>query len=148
MAEDGASIYIPSYKYINEKGQITTAPERVVTAQNGKGYSLTYEEIAAAERLWRQAAMTVISYNLILGASDNLDDVIRNGYKNYLGYLDNTSYIEKNYTREDALSIIPGLLEYDYTISEEALAELEDIMGPAFAAIVGDVDYTNMGIVD
>lgn len=147
MAEDGSKMFIPQFEYIDDTGKRRTSPERIIVAKNGNGYTLTHEELSAVERLWREGAMTVISKNLVLGASDNLDDVIRNNASKNKGFIEDMSYIEHNLAIQDAYKIMPDLDARDYTISEEGWTYLESEMGPSFSEALQKIDLSKIGIV-
>jgi hypothetical protein len=92
--------------------------------------------------------MTVIANNLILGGSDDMSKVIRNNTADNSGYYDGSSYIENNYTQESVEDIMPGIYDYDYTISEEGWEYLESVMGPGFTLPLQDIDYNRAGCLE
>ncbi len=148
IVDDGLKIYVPPYKYLDNAGKVKTMPEKVIEARNGNGWTLTFDEISAVERLWRQGAMTVIANNLIIGGSDDISMVIRNNTADNDGYYDGSSYIDNNYTQESTENIMPNLHNYDYTISEEGWEYLESEMGLWFTLPLQDIDYTRMGCLE
>ncbi len=144
-AENGVKIYVPTFKYYDENNAEQMMPDRIAIAENGEGITLSYDEISAVERMWRQGAMTVIANNLILGASDDFGDVIRNNTTDNLGYLDGTSYIGNNYTTKELESIMPDVYYFDYTVSEDGWAYLEEKMGDWFTEPLKALDYNRIG---
>lgn len=148
MVDDGLKIYVPPFQYLDNSGRVKTMPEKIIEARNGSGWTLTFDEISAVERLWRQGAMTVIAKNLIIGGDDDLSMVIRNNTADNAGYYDGSSYIEDNYTQASVEDIMPNLADYDYTISEEGWEYLESVMGPSFTLPLQDIDYTRMGCLE
>ncbi len=149
--EDGAMLYIPEYEYINASGKIAVMPERTLTAENGNGFTVTYDDIAAMERLERQPAFAFISNNLILGGlrpSDTIDDVITNHVEVYKGFIDGTSAIYNNYYKYDYSQIMPGVRDYNYTISETAWDTITKEMNASFVNILRTIDYTRMGKIE
>lgn len=146
--EDGEKLYIPEYEYIDESGKIAVMPERTLTAENGYGFAVTYDDIAAMERLERQPAFSFISNNLVLGGlkpNDTIDDVITNGVEEYKGYVEGTSEIYNNYHKYNYSSIMPNISKGDYTIPKEAWDSIAQETSTSFVRILAAIDYTGMG---
>ncbi len=148
--EDGEMLYIPEYEYINANGQIAIMPERTLVASNGRGFTVTLDDIAAMERLERQPAFAFISNNLILGGlreGDTLDDVITNDVRNrgYAGFIEGMEAVYNNYYQYDYSDVMPNIKDYNYTIPESAWNDISSEMNAAYVRILQEIDYTRMG---
>ena len=149
-AKDGEKLYIPAYDYIDASGNVATMPSRTLTAENGKGFTVTYDEVAAMERLERQPAFAFINNNLVLGGlrpTDTIDDVITNDVEVYKGFIRGESAVGNNYYQFDYTDIMPGIKNYDYTISDSAWEKLTKEMGPEYVEILCKLDYKRAGIL-
>jgi hypothetical protein len=143
--EDDTVIWVPPYEYLDESGAKKTKEAQTLKAQNGQ-ITLTYDDIAAMERLRRQPAYSVIKNNLILGGSSNPDNVITNASQAYLGSIKDVTIKDSNYFEFYYDKIMTDAENYDYTISEETWDMLKSEMGSAFVSSLKDIDYKKAGL--
>jgi len=142
---DDTVIWVPSYEYLDENGAKQTKPAQTLKAENGE-IVLTFDDIAAMERLRRQPAFSVIKNNLILGGSTNPDNVITNSAEKYKGLIKDVTIKEDNYLEFDYNKIMADAENCDYRISDEAWSMLEKEMGKEFVAILKGIDCKKAGL--
>ena len=120
-------------------------PEKIVTAKDGQGITLTLDDISAMERLTRQPAFSVISNNILLGGSSDTNKVITNtaGPK---GLIKDVTLKENNFFEFDYDKIMVDAENHDYTITDEAWARIEKEIGANCTSILKDIDYTRAGL--
>ena len=127
-------VTIPEYRYVedDENGKpyyVTVKEHNVPVGEDGE-ITLTYEEIAAMERLRRQPAYCVIMNNVVLGGTPmknidgsfgdssslvNVAAVLTDGCSNYIGYVP-TAWVENNFYYYYYLDIVPGADEFEYDL--------------------------------
>jgi len=122
-------------------------PEKTLKAENGE-IVLTFDDIAAMERLRRQPAFSVIKNNIILGGSTVKSNVIRNIASKYVGFVSGLTMEEDNYLEFYYDKVMVDAENYDYTITDEAWATIEAEIGVSQASILKDIDYTRAGLTD
>ena len=143
---DDTVIWVPSYEYLDANGDKQTKPAQTLKAENGE-IVLTFDDIAAMERLRRQAAFSVIKNNIILGGSTIKSNVITNtGGDKYKGLLRDVTMEEDNYLEFDYDKIMADAENYNYNISDETWAMLESEMGSEFVSILKTIDYEKAGL--
>jgi len=142
---DDTVIWVPPYEYLDENGAKQTMPEKTLKAENGE-IVLTFDDIAAMERLRRQPAFSVIKNNIILGGSTVKSNVIRNTASKYDGFINGLTMEEDNYFEFHYDEILADAENYDYTISDETWAMLEKEMGSEFVSILKTIDYEKAGL--
>ena len=142
---DDTVIWVPSYEYLDENGKKQTKAEQTLKAENGE-IVLTFDDLAAMERLRRQPAFSVIMNNLILGGSSDPKNILTNAAENYKGLIKDVTIKEKNYFEFYYEKIMADADNYDYTISDENWAMLEEKMGKEFVAILKGIDYERAGL--
>ncbi len=129
----GTVLTIPEYRYVvEEDGHLVykTAEKHAVTVDETGTVTLTYEEIAAMERMRRQSAFCVIMNNVLLGGSPiqepgkvdaewaaDKSRIITDGNLSYVGYI-STTREEQNFLYHYYPAIVPGADEFDYTVSD------------------------------
>lgn len=141
---EGTLVTIPTYQYKN-KGVLQTVAQRTVTPEerdDGFWLTLTYEEIAAIERMERAPCNSVISNSVILGGTPaTLDsdgkplgtDV--NEKKTIvvaetMGFDVQASTLqENNFLYFTPADIVASLEDYDYTIDDATWDWIEGAMG-------------------
>ena len=145
---DDTVIWVPPYEYLDENNIKKTKEAQTLKAENGE-IVLTFDDIAAMERLRRQAAFSVIKNNIILGGSTIKSNVITNtGGDKYKGLLKDVTMEEDNYLEFYYDKILADADNYDYTISDETWAMLESKMGAEFVSILKNIDYEETGLTD
>jgi len=142
---DDTVIWVPPYEYLDANGAKQTKPAQTLKAENGE-ITLTFDDIAAMERLRRQPAFSVIKNNLILGGSSDPDKVVENGAANYKGLVKDVTIKEDNYFEFYYEKIMADADNYDYTISEENWSMLEGKMGKEFVTILKGINYEKAGL--
>ena len=142
---DDTVIWVPPYEYLDESGAKQTKTAQTLKAENGE-ILLTFDDIAAMERLRRQPAFSVIKNNLILGGSSNPDNVITNNTDNYKGVIKDVTIKENNYFEFDYDKIMADAENCDYRISDETWTMLEKEMGNEFVSILKALDYEKAGL--
>ncbi|MBE6695148.1 MAG: DUF1565 domain-containing protein [Ruminococcaceae bacterium] len=142
---DDTVIWVPSYEYLDESGATQTKAAQELKAENGQ-IVLSFDDVAAVERLGRQPAFSVIKNNLILGGSTTPHHVITKYHESYPGIVKNSSLNEDNYFEFDYDKIMADAENYDYTISDETWAMIESKMGKEFVAILKGIDYERAGL--
>jgi hypothetical protein len=143
--EDDTVIWVPPYEYLDENGSVQTKEEQILKAQNGQ-ITLTFDDIAAMERLRRQAAFSVIKNNLILGGSSNPDNVITNGAESYKALLKDVTLKDGNYFEFYYDKIMADAENCDYTISDEVWDMIKSEMGADFVNLLKPLDYKKAGL--
>jgi len=138
-------IWVPPYEYIDENGRKQKKEAQTLTPDENGQIVLTFDDIAAMERVRRQPAYSVIKGNLLLGGSTNPDNVITNAAINYKGFIDLTLK-EDNYFEFYYDKIMADAENYDYTISEENWSMLEGKMGKEFVTILKGINYEKAGL--
>jgi len=144
--KDGDTIYVPQYEYLDEKGVKQIMPEKRVVAQDGQGITLTFDDIAAMERLSRQPAYCAIWNNIILGGSTNPNNVITNSAASFKGLIKDVTIKENNFFEFDYDKIMVDAENHDYRITDEAWARIEEEIGANRASVLKDIDYTRAGL--
>ena len=109
---------------------------------------MTFDDIAALERLRRQPAFSVIKNNLILGGSSESDNVVTNSAENYKGLIKDVTIKEDNYFEFDYDKIMADAENYNYNISDDVWAMLEKEMGAEFVLILKSIDYHRAGLTN
>jgi hypothetical protein len=142
---DDTVIWVPPFEYLDENGEQKTMPEKILRAEGGQ-ITLTFDDLAAIERLRRQPAFSVINNNLILGGSVDTNNVITNGADTYTAFLPDVTSKENNYFEYDYNKILADAENYNYKISDETWAMLEGEMGKEFVDILKDIDYEKTGL--
>ena len=142
---DDTVIWVPPYEYLDANGARKTKPAQTLKAENGE-IVLTFDDIAAMERLRRQPAFSVIMNNLILGGSTNSNNVITNSAGSYKGLIKDVTIKENNYFEFDYDKIMADAENYNYRISDETWTMLEGKMGKEFVAILKGIDYEKTGL--
>ncbi|MBE6695424.1 MAG: DUF1565 domain-containing protein [Ruminococcaceae bacterium] len=144
---DDTVIWVPSYEYLDENGVKKTKQEQTLKAENGQ-IVLTFDDLAAMERLRRQPAFSVIKNNLILGGSSDPDNVVTNSAENYKGLIKDVTIKEDNYFEFDYDKIMADAENYNYNISDDVWAMLEKEMGAEFVLILKSIDYQRAGLTN
>jgi hypothetical protein len=142
---DDTVIWVPPFEYLDENGEQKTMPEKILRAEGGQ-ITLTFDDLAAIERLRRQPAFSVINNNLILGGSTDTNNVITNGADTYTAFLPDVTSKENNYFEYDYNKILADADNHNYKISDETWAMLEGEMGKEFVDILKDIDYEKTGL--
>jgi len=142
---DDTVIWVPPYEYLDENGVKQIKPEQILRAENGE-IVLTFDDIAAMERLRRQPAFSVIMNNLILGGSTNVDNVITNSIGTAKGLIKDVTIKENNYFEFDYDKIMKDAENFNYEISDENWATIEAEMGKEFVSILKGIDYERAGL--
>lgn len=140
-APEGTTFTIPEYTYLDENGEEVTVAQHVVGLDENGSVTLTYEEIAAMERMDRAPSNCVISNNIILGGTpatlDKDGEPVGNEVKEEsvlaiderLGFDTRASTMTVgNFMYYDYMDIIPGADGYDYEIPDEAWEKIETAM--------------------
>jgi len=144
---DDTVIWVPPYEYLDENGAPQTKEAQILTAENGQ-ITVTYDDIAAMERLRRQPAFSVIKNNVILGGSTEAKNVITNNAvdSNYKGVIKGLTLNENNYLEFDYDKIMNDADNYDYRISDENWAIIGEEIEKEYLDIMKDIDYTKTGL--
>ena len=140
-------IWVPSYEYLDANGEKKVKEAQTLKAENGE-IVLTFDDIAALERLRRQPAFSVIKNNLILGGSSDPDNVVTNSAENYKGLIKDVTIKEDNYFEFDYDKIMADAENYNYNISDAVWAMLEKEMGAEFVLILKSIDYQRAGLTN
>ncbi len=147
----GVVVTIPTYQYLEpiagstDKVNVVTVPERIFTT-TGESFSLTYEELASIERIYRAPAYSVVMNNISLGGTPIYETVdgklvmtdvadraamFWDQGESNKGYVATTSHAY-NFVSFVYDDIIPGATENfnstdvnDYTITPEGWAAIE-----------------------
>ena len=145
--EDGYSVWIPPYLYLDENGEEKEMPAHTVEVEN-ESLTMTYEEIAAFERMQRQPAYNIIKNNIILGGSEDSSKVITYSPGDYPGIRTELTTRENNFFEFDYNKVLENADEYDYTIKKEALSRMKNEMGDAFVSIIKELDKEKIGLTE
>ncbi len=155
-APAGTPIVIPTYSYLDEDYREVEVPAHTVTVSKDGKVTLTYEELAAMERVRRAPAYCVIENNMVLGGTPLCDPVTKavigdadpdymvNDSLAYVWYEDadgtprmrnaygyrKTSREGHNFLLLDFARIVKDARGFDYTVREEAVPELADTLEP------------------
>ena len=144
--KDGDTVYVPAYEYLDENGAKKTMPEKRVTAKDGQGITLTFDDISAMERLSRQPAFSAIWNNILLGGSTNKNNLITNSAGSFKGLIKDVTIKENNFFEFDYDKIMVDAENHDYRITDEAWARIEKEIGANCASVLKDIDYTRAGL--
>jgi len=121
-------------------------PEKRVTAKDGQGITLTFDDISAMERLSRQPAFSAIWNNILLGGSTNKNNLITNSAGSFKGLIKDVTIKENNFFEFDYDKIMVDAENHDYRITDEAWARIEKEIGANCASVLKDIDYTRAGL--
>jgi hypothetical protein len=138
-------IWVPPYEYLDDNGEVKTKEAQTLKASSGF-VILTYDDIAAMERLRRQPAFSVITSNLILGGSSEPGNVVTNGAQDYHGLIKDVTIKDNNYFEFSYGNILADADNYDYKISDETWAMLKEKMGDDFVNTLKEIDYEKTGL--
>ncbi len=156
-APAGAELVIPAYAYLDEGYCEVVVESHTVTVPASGEITLTYEEIAAMERIRRAPCYAVIEGNVMLGGDPLVDEnmniigdtdprrMIRD-HCELEGFLDHegewrtrrsygyypTKIEEHNFFRYDFNTVVRDARGHDYTLLPAALAEIKQTI-PALA---------------
>ncbi len=154
-APAGTPLVIPTYTYLDESyREVEVEAHTVTVGQDGK-ITLTYEELAAMERIRRACAYAVIENNMVLGGTPLCDqkqniigdadpDYMINDSLAYIWYEDTdgtlkmrnaygyrkTSREVNNFLRYDFSRIVRDARGFDYTVKEESIPEIAAAVEP------------------
>ena len=160
----GTVLTIPVYEYVVEKdGKLvyeTAEKHKIVVDETGT-VTLSYEEIAAMERMRRQPAFCVIMNNVLLGGTPegskgnwggpesavNTAKVITDATKACVGYFP-TSLQANNYFHYYYPDVTPGADEWDYTIADDKWATIGESVDLSAIAPLISFKKVDTGIVD
>ena len=144
---DDTLIWVPSYEYIDENGVTQTKEEQTLTPENGQ-ITVTYDDIAAMERLRRQPAFSIIKNNVLLGGSTEEKNVITNNAvdSNYKGVIRGLTLQENNYLEFNYNSIMNDADNYDYRISDENWELIASAVETEYVEIMKGIDYNKAGL--
>ena len=142
---DDTVLWVPPYEYLDENGEKKTKEAQTLKAENGQ-IVLTYDDLAAMERLRRQPAFSVMKNNLILGGSSKQENVITNGAANYLGLVKDVTLNDNNHFEFYYEKILADADNYDYSISDDVWAMLKSEMGADFVNSLKSIDYKKAGL--
>jgi len=145
-AKDGDTIFVPEYEYIDGNGSKKTMVEHTIVAKDGKGIAVSYDDIAAMERLGRQPAFSAICNNIILGGSTNKNNIITSYASSAKGIIKDVTIKEDNFFEFDYDKIMVDAENGDYTITDEAWARIESEIGAYCTSVLKDIDYTRAGL--
>ncbi len=160
----GTVLTIPEYRYVVEEGGelvYKTAEKHSVTVGESGTVTLTYEEIAAMERMRRQPSFCVVMNNVFLGGTPqgsvgnwggkdstvNTSMVVTDRAKGHLGYVP-TALESNNFFHYYYPDITPSADKWDYTVAEstwDTIGEAVDLEAVAPLLKFGKDDT---GIVD
>jgi len=143
---DGDTVYVPQYEYLDENGARKTMPEKRVSAKDGQGITLTFDDISAMERLARQPAFSAIWNNILLGGSTNKNNLITNSAASFKGLIKDVTYKQDNFFEFDYDKIMVDAENGDYRITDEAWARIEKELGTNATSVLKDIDYTRAGL--
>ena len=138
-------IWVPPYEYLDANGNTKTKEAQTLTAEKGF-IVLTFDDIAAMERLRRQPAFSAIKDNLILGGSTDPENVITNNAEDYKGLLKDVTIKENNYFEFDYNKIMADAENYNYDISDDTWAMLTNEMGAEAVNALKKFDYKKAGL--
>ena len=156
VAPTDMTVYIPAHQYMGGilGTSVNSVAARTVTLNEGDTLTLTYEELSAIERLWRQGAMTVIKDNVIIGGgyTDTSNGTaerksLYNASDSKAGFITGMSKVENNFIAQDT-AVMPGLTAGSYEISNY---EISDETWATIASSVSSVEglkkenYKNAG---
>ncbi len=171
-APAGTELLIPEYTYLADDYSPVTVPTHTVTVPESGEVTLAYEEIGAMERLRRAPAFCVIKNNVFLGGTPLMDEARKNRVgdtdvyatvidsNRFLGYFDESAqewkrrstegYFEStleanNLFRFDFGDIVTDARGFDYTVREDARAEIVATLEPTEAERVLALDQTKAG---
>ncbi len=140
-APEGTTFTIPEYSYLDENGEVVKVEQHVVETDENGSVTLSYEEIAAMERMDRAPSNCVISNNIILGGTpatlDKDGEPVGNevaeesvlAIDERLGFDTRASTMTVgNFMYYDYTEIVPGADGYDYEIPDDAWERIEAAM--------------------
>ena len=143
---DDTVIWVPAYDYLDENGVLMTKEAHTLTPVDGK-IMVSYDDIAAVERLGRQVAFNVAKNNLVLGGSTEYGNIMLPWSTDKMYFKDHT-LIEDNYFEFYHKNIVDDAENYSYKISDEAWSTIASEMGTEFVSILKTIDYEKAGLTD
>ncbi len=168
---EGAVFGIPSYQYLDDSGRTVTVPRTVKypTLVDGEWkITLSYEEIAAIEKMERAPGNCVIKDNIILGGTPaqlennskpmdednpavgndlNVVQTISVGTGTGVDTRGSTM-IDNNFMYFTYEDIIPGAIEREYEICDYGWDLIRDAMDEDFVAMFEKLDQYKCGMSD
>ncbi len=168
---EGAVFGIPAYQYIDGSGNTVTAPRQVKEAElvDGKWQvTLTYEEVAAIEKMERAPGNCVVNNNVILGGTpaqlennskpmdennpavgNDLDVVQTIAVGTGTGVdTRGSTMIENNFMYFNYEDIIPGAVDREYEICDYGWGLIRESMDEDFVAMIEKLDQYKYGMSD
>ena len=153
-APAGTPIVIPTYSYLDEDYREVEVEAHTVTVGEDGKITLTYEELAAIERIRRAPAYCVIENNLVLGGTPICDpdtkavigdadpDYMVNDSLAYYWYQDKDGHYKlrnahgyrktareaHNFLLLDFARVIRDARGFDYTVKEESIPLLSETL--------------------
>ena len=154
---EGTIIQIPQYTYLDSTGEKVVVPEHNAEWNEDGTITLSYEEIAAMERLRRQPAASVVMNNVVLGGTPTKDKngdfteitdpatTVTNNALTYQGYVF-TTLVENNYYEYLDSEVLADAEAYDYDIYYYKYEEFAEVMDDEGYKIIEDGYWYDCGL--
>ncbi len=157
--KEGAVFTIPSYQYKDGTRTVTTDQELRYAEYDGEKWvvTLSFEEIAAIEKMERAPCNAVIVDNIILGgtpanpsdptATNRLNESSTVSVATKAGFeTRESSMIDNNFMYFTYADIIPDADQHDYTINDATWDLIEETMGEGARQIFANSDQYKCGV--